>query len=99
GKEVYLDGGIRRGGDAVKAIAMGARACLIGRPYLWGLAVNGEEGAVQVLEILRAEIDSVLGLLGRPTLADLDRTALNLPCHASSAYETLRAHHGRTGFT
>jgi isopentenyl diphosphate isomerase/L-lactate dehydrogenase-like FMN-dependent dehydrogenase len=62
--EVYLDGGVRRGTDAVKALALGARAVLIGRPALWGLAAGGEEGARHVLELLAAEIRLALVLLG-----------------------------------
>jgi L-lactate dehydrogenase (cytochrome) len=77
-KEVYLDSGVRRGSDVVKAIAMGARACLIGRPYYWGLAVGGEVGVVQVLELLKKEVDSVLGLVGCPRLEDLDLSVLNI---------------------
>jgi L-lactate dehydrogenase (cytochrome) len=75
-KEVYIDGGIRTGGDAIKAIALGARACLIARPFWWGLAVNGETGVVQVLELLRKEMESTLTQLGRATLDDVDRTAV-----------------------
>jgi NAD(P)-dependent dehydrogenase (short-subunit alcohol dehydrogenase family) len=61
--EVLLDGGVRRGGDVVKALALGARAVMIGRAYLWGLAANGQAGVENVLDILRAGIDSaVLGL-------------------------------------
>ena len=59
--EVLLDGGVRRGADAVKALALGARAVLIGRPYLFGLAAAGEPGVSQVLEIFRAEMDRGLG--------------------------------------
>ena len=54
---VLLDGGVRRGGDVVKALALGAQACLIGRPQLWGLAVAGEAGVAHMLEIYRREID------------------------------------------
>jgi L-lactate dehydrogenase (cytochrome)/(S)-mandelate dehydrogenase len=61
---VLMDGGIRRGSDVVKALALGARCCLIGRPALWGLAVAGEDGVGHVLDILRREIDRVMGLLG-----------------------------------
>ena len=68
---VLLDGGIRRGADVVKGLALGAKACLIGRPQLWGLAVAGEAGVAQVLEIYRREIDRVMGLLGAARLADL----------------------------
>ncbi|MFY9580425.1 MAG: alpha-hydroxy acid oxidase, partial [Gaiellaceae bacterium] len=62
--EVLLDGGVRRGTDALKAIALGARAVLIGRAMLWGLAVDGERGVARVLELLRAEVELGLGLLG-----------------------------------
>jgi len=62
--EVYLDGGIRRGTDVVKALALGARATLVGRAVLWGLAADGEEGARHVLELLRDEIRLALSLLG-----------------------------------
>jgi isopentenyl diphosphate isomerase/L-lactate dehydrogenase-like FMN-dependent dehydrogenase len=65
--EVLLDGGIRRGVDVLKALALGARATLAGRAVLWGLAAGGEEGAAQVLALLRAEIDQGLKLLGCPT--------------------------------
>jgi L-lactate dehydrogenase (cytochrome) len=76
GKEVFLDGGVRRGTDVVKALAIGATACLIARPYHWGLATKGESGVVEVLEILRREIDNVLALVGRPRLDDLDRSVV-----------------------
>jgi isopentenyl diphosphate isomerase/L-lactate dehydrogenase-like FMN-dependent dehydrogenase len=62
--EVYVDGGIRRGSDAVKALALGARAVLVGRPPLWGLACAGEEGARRVLELLRDELELALALCG-----------------------------------
>jgi L-lactate dehydrogenase (cytochrome)/(S)-mandelate dehydrogenase len=68
---VLLDGGIRRGADVVKALALGAKACLVGRPQLWGLAVAGEAGVAHVLEIYRREIDRVMGLCGASCLADL----------------------------
>ncbi len=61
---VLMDGGVRRGADVVKALALGARCCLVGRPVLWGLAVAGEAGAAHVLDIFRREIDRVMGLLG-----------------------------------
>lgn len=76
--EVILDGGVRRGSDVVKALALGARACMIGRPYLYGLGASGQAGAEQAISILRAEIARTLALLGRPTLADLDRTAVRI---------------------
>jgi len=69
--EVLLDGGVRRGSDAVKALALGARAVLIGRAYLWGMAANGEAGVVNVLEILRAGIQETLAALGVASVGDL----------------------------
>jgi 4-hydroxymandelate oxidase len=69
--EVLLDGGVRRGTDVLKAVARGARAVLIGRPILWGLATAGEAGARRVLDLLRAEIDLAMALCGTPSLADL----------------------------
>jgi len=68
---VLLDGGIRRGSDVVKALALGARACLIGRPQLWGLAVAGEAGVAHVLDIYRREIDRVMGLCGVSSIAQI----------------------------
>ena len=62
--EVYVDGGIRRGTDVVKALALGARAVLLGRPILWGLAVDGERGVLRVLELLRNEIELAMALCG-----------------------------------
>ena len=62
--EVYVDGGIRRGGDVVKALALGARAAFAGRAFACGLAVDGERGVADVLELLRAELELTLGLLG-----------------------------------
>ncbi len=74
--EVVLDGGIRRGADVVRARALGARACMIGRAWLYGLASAGQAGVERALEILRDEIDITLTLLGRPTLAEVDRETL-----------------------
>ena len=74
--DVLVDGGIRRGTDVIKALALGARAVLIGRPVLWGLAVGGEEGVRRVLELLLAEFDTALALAGAPRAADLDRSWL-----------------------
>ena len=62
--EVYLDGGIRRGSDIVKALARGARVCMIGRPYLYGLAAGGQAGVERVIELLTAQLDNTLALLG-----------------------------------
>ena len=72
--EVYLDGGIMRGTDVFKALALGARAVFIGRPVFWGLAVNGEAGLREVLQILRDELDVAMALSGCPTLETIDRT-------------------------
>jgi pre-mycofactocin synthase len=69
--EVLLDGGIRRGSDVVKALALGARAVMIGRAYLWGLAANGQAGVENVLDVLRGGIDSALLGLGRASIAQL----------------------------
>ena len=77
--EVLLDGGIRRGNDVVKAIALGARAVMIGRAYLWGLAANGQAGVENVLDILRSGIDSALLGLGCSSLADLGEDNLVIP--------------------
>lgn len=76
--EVYLDGGIRRGTDILKALALGARAVLLGRPVLWGLAVNGAEGVRHVLELLRSELELDMALAGRPTLASIDRSLVKI---------------------
>jgi 4-hydroxymandelate oxidase len=73
---VLVDGGIRRGTDIAKALALGATAVQIGRPYLWGLGVAGAEGVTRVVEILRHEFELAMMLLGRPTLASIDRTVL-----------------------
>lgn len=76
--EVYMDGGIRRGTDVLKALALGARAVLVGRPILWGLAVNGEAGVSHILEILRSELELAMVLSGRPTIASIDRSLVKL---------------------
>jgi heme/flavin dehydrogenase (mycofactocin system) len=77
--EVLLDGGIRRGGDVVKALALGARAVMIGRAYLWGLAANGQAGVENVLDILRTGIDSTLLALGHRSVHDLGPADLVIP--------------------
>jgi 4-hydroxymandelate oxidase len=74
--EVILDGGVRRGTDVIKALALGARACMIGRPFLYGLASAGGPGVSQALDILRNELDVGLALVGRAGVRDLDRSTL-----------------------
>lgn len=71
--QVLLDGGVRRGRDVAKALALGARAILVGRPYLWGLAAAGREGVGRVLEMLRDELELACALLGCPAAADVPR--------------------------
>jgi pre-mycofactocin synthase len=77
--EILLDGGIRRGSDAVKALALGAKAVMAGRAVLWGLAANGQTGVGNVLEILRAGIGETLAGLGRSALADLSADDVIVP--------------------
>jgi pre-mycofactocin synthase len=77
--EVLLDGGIRRGSDVVKALALGARAVMIGRAYLWGLAANGQAGVENVLDILRGGIDSALMGLGKSSIHDLTPEDILVP--------------------
>jgi hypothetical protein len=74
-----LDGGIRRGTDILKALALGACAVLVGRPVLWGLAVDGARGVQQVLEILHSELERAMKLAGCPTLASIHRSLVKLP--------------------
>jgi isopentenyl diphosphate isomerase/L-lactate dehydrogenase-like FMN-dependent dehydrogenase len=78
GCEVYLDGGIRRGTDILKALALGARAVLVGCPILWGLAANGADGVSHVLELLRTELELAMALSGRPTLDSIDRSLVKM---------------------
>jgi L-lactate dehydrogenase (cytochrome)/(S)-mandelate dehydrogenase len=73
---VLLDGGVRRGSHVVKALALGATACLVGRPQLWGLAVAGQEGVAHMLDIYRQEISRVMGLCGVTRIADIGKTLL-----------------------
>ncbi|MFD5496874.1 pre-mycofactocin synthase MftD [Streptomyces sp. NPDC001812] len=77
--EVLLDGGVRRGGDVAKALALGARAVLVGRAYLWGLAANGQAGVENVLDILRGGLDSAVLGLGHPSVHDLSPDDLVVP--------------------
>jgi heme/flavin dehydrogenase (mycofactocin system) len=77
--EIVLDGGIRRGSDVVKAVALGARAVMIGRAYLWGLAANGQAGVENVLDILRGGMDSMMRGLGRASLAEIQSSDVLVP--------------------
>jgi L-lactate dehydrogenase (cytochrome) len=77
--EVWMDGGVRRGADVVKALCLGARAVLCGRAYAYGLAAAGEAGAARAVEILRADLERTLRLLGCPSVAALDRSYVNVP--------------------
>jgi L-lactate dehydrogenase (cytochrome) len=77
--EVLMDGGIRRGSDVVKAMALGAKAVMIGRAYLWGMAANGERGVQNVLSILKAGMDEALLGLGRASVHDLTRDDVLVP--------------------
>ena len=77
--DVLLDGGVRRGSDAVKAVALGARAVMIGRAYLWGLAANGQAGVENVLDILRSGMESALLALGHGSVHHLHPDDLVVP--------------------
>jgi 4-hydroxymandelate oxidase len=77
--EVLLDGGVRRGTDVIKALALGARAVLVGRPVLWGLAAGGRDGVAGALAILRRELDLAMALCGCPDVASIDRGLVDPP--------------------
>jgi L-lactate dehydrogenase (cytochrome) len=77
--EVWMDGGIRRGSDIVKALCLGARAVLCGRAYAYGLAAAGKAGVARAIEILRTDLERTLKLLGCPSVAALDRSYANVP--------------------
>ncbi|MET7331401.1 alpha-hydroxy acid oxidase [Nonomuraea sp. NPDC005650] len=77
---VLLDGGIRRGTDVLKALALGATAVAVGRPVIWGLAADGERGVARVLGLLRAEVEHALTLCGCASIGDLDRGMVRRPC-------------------
>jgi L-lactate dehydrogenase (cytochrome) len=76
---VLLDGGVRRGSDVVKALALGARAVMIGRAYLWGMGANGERGVQNVLSILRAGVNDALLGLAKASVHDLTREDVIMP--------------------
>jgi 4-hydroxymandelate oxidase len=75
---VLLDGGVRRGTDVIKAIALGAAAVLVGRPYLYALAVEGAEGVRKCVDMLHREIEMAMAACGRPNVASLDRSLVKL---------------------
>jgi len=77
--DVWMDGGVRRGSDIVKALCLGARACLCGRAYAYGLAAAGEAGVARAIEILRADLERTIRLLGCPSVAALDGSYVNIP--------------------
>jgi isopentenyl diphosphate isomerase/L-lactate dehydrogenase-like FMN-dependent dehydrogenase len=77
--EVWMDGGIRRGTDIIKAICLGARAVLCGRAYAYGLAAAGEAGVNRAIDILRTDLDRTLKLLGCPSISALDGSYVNFP--------------------
>ncbi len=77
--EVLMDGGVRRGGDIIKAICMGARAVLVGRAYAYGLAAAGEPGVARAIAILRADLERTMKLLGCASISELDRTYIDVP--------------------
>jgi L-lactate dehydrogenase (cytochrome) len=77
--EILCDGGVRRGSDIVKAVAMGARACMAGRAYLYGLAVGGQRGVAHVLRLLGSDLTRTMALVGARSVADLDRALVDRP--------------------
>jgi len=77
--EIWMDGGVRRGSDIVKALCVGADAVLCGRAYAYGMAAAGEAGVDRAIEILRTDVERTLRLLGCPSVAELDRSYLNIP--------------------
>ena len=82
--EVYLDGGVRRGTDVLKALALGARAVLVGRPVQWGLAAGGEAGIVRMMELISGEFRSALGLIGCRSVEDVTRRSSRNRIRASA---------------
>jgi L-lactate dehydrogenase (cytochrome)/(S)-mandelate dehydrogenase len=97
---VLMDGGVRRGTDVLKALALGARAVLVGRPHLWGLAVAGQPGVAHVLATLDGELDRAMGLAGVHRAADLARAGLLTPAVGRSQWPSgPQALHGSPGAT
>lgn len=89
--EVYIDGGVRRGTDVLKCLALGAKAVFIGRPIFWGLSVGGEDGMRHVLEILRNELDIAMGLCGLSDVKKADPSLVALPNGANKSNGTVDA--------
>lgn len=85
--EVFVDGGIRRGTDVIKAVGLGARACLIGRPYVWALAASGAAGVEHLLRIFQAEIEEAMALSGCPALNDIDASVVRMPGRSAPGAE------------
>jgi isopentenyl diphosphate isomerase/L-lactate dehydrogenase-like FMN-dependent dehydrogenase len=88
--EVWMDGGVRRGSDVAKAFCLGARAVLCGRAYAYGMAVAGEAGVTRAIEILRADLERTLRLLGCPSMTKLDRSYVNVPASWLNDWESSR---------
>jgi isopentenyl diphosphate isomerase/L-lactate dehydrogenase-like FMN-dependent dehydrogenase len=84
---IFCDSGFRRGTDVIKALALGARAVFVGRATLYGVAAGGEAGAARALAILRDEIDRTMALIGRPTIGEIDRTAVWDVCNGAASLE------------
>lgn len=80
--EILADGGVRRGGDVLKALALGAKAVLLGRPYVWGLALGGQDGVAHMVEMVRTEMQRSMQLMGCSSIHDLDRSWLMPPGNA-----------------
>lgn len=97
--EVLLDGGVRRGADVAKAVALGAKAVLVGRAYAYGLGAAGREGVAKALEILRTELERTLKLLGCPSVAELDESYLGEPRGWPPAAGVARETAGVHGFS
>jgi 4-hydroxymandelate oxidase len=76
--EIFVDGGVRRGADVVKALALGARAVMVGRPVLWGLAVDGVDGVAHVVDGLRVELARAMALCGAPSVGDVTSDLVTL---------------------
>lgn len=89
--EVLLDGGIRRGSDVVKALALGATACLVGRPYMFGLGVGGEAGVARVLQIFQTEISQTMANLGCETVRDIDPSVIDQQLWARAVRDCVSA--------